>query len=222
MLRQRSLTALGTVAVALGLVLGAAAPAAAHNYVVSSTPEDGATITAAPESFTITTNDVLLDLSGDGAGFGMVISDEAGQYYGDGCVTIDGRSMSTVAALGPAGNYTLAFQLISADGHTLSESLKFTYEPAAGEPAATGSSTMPNCGGAADASAAGGEASGAPSAEAEANAIVLTVAIVGGLIAVGIVTLVAVSGRRARAASDAGDAADAEATATADGATDTA
>lgn len=218
MLRQRSLTALGTATVALGLVLGAAAPAAAHNYVVSSTPDDGATITVAPESFTITTNDVLLDLGGDGVGFGMVITDEAGRYYGDGCVTIDGRSMSTVAALGPAGDYTVAFQLISADGHTLSESLSFTYEPAAGEPAATGSSTMPTCGGAADAPAVGGEASAAPSAEAEANAIVMTVAIVGGLIAIGIVTLVAVSGRRARATVD--PEVEAEQAVAADGAAD--
>ncbi len=203
--RQRSLTVLGTVVVALGFVLGAATPAAAHNYVVSSTPEDGATITAAPEAFTVTTNDVLLDLGGDGAGFGMVITDDAGRYYGDGCVTIDGRSMSTVADLGEAGAYTLAFQLISADGHTLSDSLTFTYEPAAGTPAAAGSPSQPTCGGAAQQAGSGDTGSTTASAEAEANAVVWTLAIVGGLAAVGIVVLVAQSSRRARTAAVGGE-----------------
>ncbi len=208
MLRSRSLTALGTAAVALGLVLGAAAPAAAHNYVVSSTPEDGSTISAVPESFTITTNDVLLDLSGDGAGFGMVITDAAGLYYGDGCVSIDGRSMSTIADLGAAGEYTLAFQLISADGHTLSETLRFTYEPAADTPAAVGSTTMPTCGAPAETPAGGGEAAAPGAAAAEADVVVLTVAVIGALIGAAIVVLVAVSGRRARTAAATGGAAD--------------
>lgn len=127
--RQHTLTALGTVAVALGLVLGAAAPAAAHNYVVSSTPAEGETLTEVPEAFIITTNDILLDLSGEASGFGMLISDSNGFYYGDGCVTVDGRSMSTPAALGAAGDYTLTFQFISADGHTLSDTIAFRYDP---------------------------------------------------------------------------------------------
>lgn len=129
MTRQHMLTALGTVAVALGLVLGAAAPATAHNYVVSSTPAEGETLTEVPEAFVITTNDILLDLSGEASGFGMLISDSNGFYYGDGCVTVDGRSMSTPAALGAAGEYTLTFQLISADGHTLSDAIAFRYDP---------------------------------------------------------------------------------------------
>jgi methionine-rich copper-binding protein CopC len=143
--RQHALTAIGTVAVALGLVLGAAAPAAAHNYVVSSTPADGEILTAVPEMFVITTNDILLNLSGEATGFGMLITDETGAYYGDGCVTVDGRSMSTAAALGPAGDYTLTFQLISADGHTLSDSLSFRYEPRDGASADSGSTSAPVC-----------------------------------------------------------------------------
>ncbi len=129
MTRQHTLTALGTVAVALGLVLGAAAPAAAHNYVVSSTPADGETLAEVPEAFVITTNDILLDLTGEASGFGMLISDDNGFFYGDGCVTVDGRSMSTPAALGAAGDYTLTFQLVSADGHTLSDTIAFRYDP---------------------------------------------------------------------------------------------
>lgn len=127
--RSRARTVVWATAVALGFVLGAAAPAAAHNYVVSSTPEEGETLTALPELFSVTTNDILLDLSGEASGFGMVISDATGGFYGDGCVTVDGRTMSSTAALGAAGDYTLTFQLVSADGHTLSDTIAFRFEP---------------------------------------------------------------------------------------------
>ncbi|MDX2026618.1 copper resistance protein CopC [Microcella sp.] len=143
--RQHTLTAFCTVAVALGFVLGAAAPAAAHNYVVSSTPEEGETLTTVPELFTVTANDILLDLSGEASGFGMVISDAAGGFYGDGCVTVDGRSMSTVAALGAAGDYTLTFQLVSADGHTLSDTIAFRYEPTAKPSTSPALTSAPVC-----------------------------------------------------------------------------
>jgi hypothetical protein len=54
--------------VALALLSGwSAAPAAAHNYLVSSSPEDGAVVTEQPGAFSVTTNDALLDLDGTGA-----------------------------------------------------------------------------------------------------------------------------------------------------------
>ena len=186
--RQHALTAIGTVAVALGLVLGAAAPAAAHNYVVSSTPADGEILTAVPEMFVITTNDILLDLSGEAAGFGMLITDETGAYYGDGCVAVDGRSMSTAAALGPEGDYTLTFQLISADGHTLSDSLSFRYEPRDGASADSGSTSAPVCPG--RSGTIDGE--NAPGADASADPIdesAVVLAIIG--VSVGVLALVA-------------------------------
>lgn len=208
MRRQRALTALGTAVVALSLTLGAATPAAAHNYVVSSNPEDGATITEAPESFTITTNDVLLDLGGNGAGFGLVVTDADGLHYGDGCVVIDGRSMSSAVELGPAGDYTMTFQFVSADGHTVSDSMTFRYEPAAGIPQAEGSTTVPSCGQTTEADSANADSDSTAESTAgsqtgsivsESDAILLTVAVVGVLIGVGVVVGVALSGRRGRA-----------------------
>lgn len=210
MRRQRAITALGTAVVALSLTLGAATPAAAHNYVVSSNPDDGATITEAPESFTITTNDVLLDLGGNGAGFGLVVTDADGLHYGDGCVVIDGRTMSSAVALGPAGDYTMTFQFVSADGHTVSDSMTFRYEPAAGTPQAEGSTTVPSCGQTtgADSAAAGTDGNTEPTAGSpsgsvlsESDTIVLIVAVVGVLIGVSVVVAVARSGRRGRASS---------------------
>jgi methionine-rich copper-binding protein CopC len=120
----------GTVGIAAGLALLPAAPALAHNYVISSTPADGETLTAVPESFVITTNENMLDLSGEGAGFAIQVTDASGLFYGDGCVTVGGSSMSMPAALGDAGAYTMTYQFVSADGHTLSASHAFAFAPA--------------------------------------------------------------------------------------------
>lgn len=144
--RQRSLLALSTAAVALGLVLGAAAPAAAHNFVVSSTPVEGETLTALPPVWEVVTNESLLDLGGQGAGFGIVVSDANGQFFGDGCVTVAGQGMSAPAALGESGPYVLTYQFVSADGHTLSGEIPFTWQAPAGFEAHVGLAEPPVCG----------------------------------------------------------------------------
>lgn len=204
MTRQRTLAALGTVAVALGIVLGAAAPAAAHNYVVSSTPAEGETLTEVPAAFVITTNDILLDLSGEASGFGMLISDTNGFFYGDGCVTVDGRSMSTPAALGAAGDYTLTFQLISADGHTLSDTIAFHYEPIDSVTVQGGLQSPPVCPGregtvTAPPATGDGDTGGIEIVDESATVLTIVGAAIGALAVLGvtIATLVVSRGRRA-------------------------
>jgi len=142
-------------------VLGLAAPASAHNYLVSSTPEAGSTLTQLPDQFSVTTNDTLLDLSGTGAGFGLLVQDADGNYYGDGCFTISGASLSTDAALGAAGEYTLTWQLVSTDAHPVSGDYTFDWAPPAGFTPSEGTAEAPTCGGenVVDVPSAGPEAS---------------------------------------------------------------
>jgi methionine-rich copper-binding protein CopC len=135
-----------TGALAIVATVGLSASAAAHNFVVSSTPENDQVITVLPEVWQLTTNEQMLDLGGEGAGFAMLIADESGLFYGDGCITIDGPTMSTPAALGEPGQYSMVYQFISADGHTLSDELTFMWEPTeAGEPH-IGLAEPPMCG----------------------------------------------------------------------------
>src|SRR5450830_741219 len=119
--------------VAVVAVLALAAPAEAHNYPIASTPSAGETLTALPAQFSVTTNDVLLNIDGNAAGFALQVRDLKGLYYGDGCVTVDGASMSTgSSALGAGGTYTVTWQAISTDAHTVSGSFDFTWQPPAG------------------------------------------------------------------------------------------
>ncbi|OII36506.1 hypothetical protein BIU98_17650 [Curtobacterium sp. MMLR14_010] len=143
----RRLVAASAAALAIvgGAVLGLAGPAQAHNYLIASTPEVGGTLTALPKAFEITTNDRLLDIGGSGSGFAYRIVGPDGKYYEDGCVDIDGPSMTTTAALGASGKYQVEWQIVSADGHTVSDEYPFTWKAPAGSTPATGSTTPPTC-----------------------------------------------------------------------------
>lgn len=194
-MRRSTMLAPALLAGALALALAPALPAAAHNYVVSSTPAAGETLTAVPEFFVITTNDALLDLTGEGAGFVMQVTDEAGLFYGDGCVDVQGASMAMAGALGAAGEYTLTFQAISGDGHTISDALSFRYEPAAGEVEQVGAASAPDCG------ASGATATGDAPATDEASTVVgFIVGIVVGLVALAVLVALVI---RLRSGSDA-------------------
>lgn len=127
-------------------VLGLASPAAAHNYLVASTPAADSTLTELPESFVITTNEALLDLGGEGKSFALQVRDSDGLYYGDGCVAVSDASMSSVAAIGDAGEYTVLWQVVSADGHPVSGEYAFTWDPTDASVASTGSAAAPVCG----------------------------------------------------------------------------
>lgn len=194
------------VAIAGGAVLGLAAPASAHNYLVASTPKVGGTLTALPDTFDITTNDKLLAIGGSDSGFAFRIVGPDGKYYEDGCVDVDGPSMTTTAALGDSGKYTVEWQIVSADGHTVSDQYAFTWDAPSGFTPATGTTQPPTCasdggsGASADATTTGTAAGGTASSASDALWIGA-----GGIVLVGVVVAVLLLLRRrpAPAADDA-------------------
>ena len=127
------------------LVFGGS-PALAHNVVENYTPEPGSTVTESPVDISLTSNDLYLDLAGDGQGFGIVVRDSQGLYYGDGCHLVDERTLSASVELGEAGTYEIVYQFVSADGHSLSESYTLEFAPAASLSPAVGYETPAECG----------------------------------------------------------------------------
>lgn len=124
-----------------------ATPASAHDELIDSTPAAGETLTALPEQFAIKMNEDLLDLDDKGSGFGLLVRDADGLYYGDGCVTVDGPTMSAEAVLGEPGEYTLIWQVVSSDGHPTSDEFTFEWAPEGDFDAATGSEEPGDCNG---------------------------------------------------------------------------
>jgi len=129
-LRRVTAVALGAT-VAIGAVLTFAAPAQAHDAVVASTPSSDEVLTTLPAEFSVTASQTIVAPEGAEANFGLRITDAAGLFYQDGCVSIVDDTMSTPAALGEAGAYTLTWQYVSSDGHPTSGTVPFTWAPPA-------------------------------------------------------------------------------------------
>lgn len=189
------------LATALGVavpLVGTAAPAQAHNNLVSSTPKADETLIALPKDFSITTNDILLNIDGKGAGFGLQVTDSAGKYYGDGCIAVEGMTMSTAAALGGAGEYTMTWQAVSTDGHTVSDSYGFTWQPPTGFTASSGSSTVPDCNGTTSVNTKPAPGSGTTGAQTVDSGTLSTVLWIGGAllaVAASVILTVVIAGR---------------------------
>ncbi|MEV8253741.1 copper resistance protein CopC [Rhodoglobus sp. NPDC076762] len=181
------------------LLLLVAAPASAHNYLVDSTPLEGETLTVLPEEFSVSTNDVLLDLAGDGGGFAIQILDADGGYYGDGCVSIRDESLSTLAALGEPGEYRMLWQLVSADGHTISDEINFTWQPDADQVLSEALDAPPACGGGSleestppAASEGSNDSSDSDASDTGVSVDAATVVLIGGAVALVLIAAVAI------------------------------
>jgi len=184
------------VAIAGGSVLGLAGPASAHNYMVASTPKVDGTLTSLPDAFEITTNDKLLDIGGSDAGFAYRIVGPDGKYYEDGCLDVDGPSMTTKAALGDSGKYTVEWQIVSADGHTVSDEYAFTWDAPAGFTPASGAAKPPVCATAGSDATAGADTTGTASGTGDSAASDALWIGAGGVVLVGVVVAVLLLLRR--------------------------
>ena len=144
-------------AVALALLLPS------HASVTGTSPADGETLTGQPGAIAVTASEAILAVPGSEGTNALRVTDAEGRFYGDGCVVVDGASLSMQAMLGAPGDYTVTYQLVSADGHPIDGTFSFAYAPAAAEAGAEGLAEAPVCG-AATAPAASAEAGPSPDA----------------------------------------------------------
>ncbi|AGW40325.1 hypothetical protein O159_00460 [Leifsonia xyli subsp. cynodontis DSM 46306] len=121
-------------AAALALIVLPVTGAAAHDYLISNDPAADSTVTAPIGSVTLTFNAPVLDLSGDGTGTLITVTgpDSDSRHFETGCVTVSGSTISAPVSLGNGGRYTVTYQAVSSDGHTVSDSYAFAYQPPAG------------------------------------------------------------------------------------------
>ncbi len=142
----------------------------AHASVIGSTPEDGSTFTEQPGTLSVVLNEAIVDVPGAESGNVLEITDAAGLYYGNGCAAVDGDTISLDAQLGAAGDYTLAYQVVSADGHPVSGEIAFAFEPVDGVGGPDGATAAPVCDQAAPAAPAATTESTATAAPSSASA----------------------------------------------------
>lgn len=134
------------MAATIGLALGVATPASAHDSIVGTVPASGSTVTADPRTVSLTFSEPLLTLGGETSGFAVVVTDPAGLFYESGCMSVADTVASTKVALGVAGTYTVVWQVVSSDGHPTSGTYTFDYAPAADAIVNEGMTAAPACG----------------------------------------------------------------------------
>ncbi len=128
------------------LAFTTAVPAFAHNYLVSSSPAAGSTATSPIHEITLSFNDTVLNLGANGTtSIVQLVGPDTVSHYETGCALTTNRAVSVPVALGEPGDYAVNYQIVSADGHTVSNSLAFTYQPPTGTAASPGSPSAPPC-----------------------------------------------------------------------------
>ncbi|GAB3611149.1 hypothetical protein GCM10027414_32750 [Humibacter ginsengiterrae] len=191
---------IAVAALAAAAVVGplAAAPASAHDYLVDSSPKAGSTQTTPIDSVKLTFDDVVLDLSKTGPGALLQVTgpNGAGKHFETGCPTISDRKVTVPVALGGPGKYLVTWQIVSADGHVVSDSIQFTYAPPAGTKAAAGSSTSA-CK-SAGATAAPKAGAGTAQGTVNSGAIVIVIVIAGSIVLLALIAVVVIALTRRR------------------------
>ncbi|MBB6173659.1 hypothetical protein HNR23_003719 [Nocardiopsis mwathae] len=119
---RRGAITLASLAASLLIGVGLAPAALAHNTLIDSSPKDGADLDSAPGEVVLTFNTTVNE-----GGNAIVVTGPDGGNYEEGDVRLDGPTVSTdLKPLDTAGEYTIAYRIISADGHPLEEQLTFT------------------------------------------------------------------------------------------------
>lgn len=115
-------------------MLAMAAPAAAHNTLVSSDPKDKSSVEAGPSTVTLTFDQPVQP--GEKLNSVAVTDASGGHYEAPSSAVVSGNTVTAqVNALGAAGEYTVGYRILSADGHPVTGSVKFTLTKAgAGTP----------------------------------------------------------------------------------------
>ncbi|GAA4301404.1 copper resistance protein CopC [Actinokineospora soli] len=147
MVRKRLVALVGLVLVGM---VGLAGPAFAHNQLVSSNPADKASVAAGPSTVELTFDQAVQ--GSEELNTVVVVGPGETQWQG-GPPAVSGNKVTVpVRELGPAGEYRVGYQILSADGHPVRGEIRFTLttagngtpaEVAAPEAQAAGSDGVP-------------------------------------------------------------------------------
>ena len=152
-------------ALLLAALIAVPAPALAHDTLLSTDPEGGASLETSPEEVTFTFSDDILDVSPL-----VRITDEGGEQVAEIVPTIEGpTATATLEEPLPAGTYDIQWRVVSGDGHPIEGTLTLTVEqdPAGSEGATTEEGATAEEGAAA--SDGGGESAAESSSEQPAD-----------------------------------------------------
>ncbi|AOW93838.1 copper resistance protein CopC [Rhodococcus sp. WMMA185] len=102
------------------------ATASAHAAAMGSNPENGAQIATAPDHVSVTFNEPMQESFAS-----LTVVGPDGNLWTKSDPSVAGDTVSAeLGQLGPAGEYTIAYRVVSADGHPVSGTSTFTLTQA--------------------------------------------------------------------------------------------
>src|SRR4051812_37485832 len=134
--------------------IGLARPASAHNVLISSDPSEGAVVQAAPTLITLTFDEAVQDFQPV-----VTVLGPDGQKYESGPPQVDSTVVTTpVGPMPTAGDYVIAYRVVSADGHPVQGEVHFRLAAAAPTSSSAASSSSSSSGSSSSGSASSSSA----------------------------------------------------------------
>lgn len=117
---------IAVLTLALFGTIGLAGAAGAHTDLTGSDPAQGGTLGVPPAAITLTFNEPVQNFEPV-----VALTGPDGQPYPTSPPVVDSAVVrSDVGGLGPAGTYTIAYRVVSVDGHPVTGQLQFEFAPA--------------------------------------------------------------------------------------------
>lgn len=194
---RASLRRAGLALVAAAALVGlSCSPAAAHDSLVSTSPADGATVSATPDQIVLTFNEPAVAV-----GTEIVVAGPDGQVQQGRPRLVENTVRQAVMPGAPAGRYTVTWRVTSDDGHPVSGTFAFTSTapgatPSRGTPTAATTDPSTTTPTATSTTAAASETSGPTTGESAGTGTSWAVWLVVGLLVVAGVGAAVVRTRR--------------------------
>ena len=109
-------------------LLSTAAPALAHNELISTAPEAGATVQAGQIPITLHFEENPLHLGLNQGNLIAIANAETGEQFGPACAQIVGTDLTTTVDIAKTGQYKILWRTTSDDGHVASGDYLITVE----------------------------------------------------------------------------------------------
>ena len=114
---------------ALTASLFVTAPASAHAALTWSSPEVSSSVSEAPTQVTLVFDDEIQVIEGTESNI-ITVTDENDRHFESGDVNVNGAKVSVELSPLNEGTYTVAYRVVSADGHPVSSEYQFEVSTA--------------------------------------------------------------------------------------------